>query len=169
MGNVHPFCKGKSAMTSYHILVPLDLGEYADHILNYVLTFIGALTTRTGTFQIHVTLLHVIERPTLPGISESAISDLIRQPEAWARRTLEETYAARVREVGVECGTIVLSGVPSQVIVETASSHKVNMIMMGTHGHSGIPHMMLGSVADKMLRLAPCPVMVIRPPGQQEA
>ena len=155
-------------MTSYHILVPLDLGEYADHVLNDVLTFVGALNTRTEPLQTHVTLLHVIEMPNLPGIPEHIVLDLIRQPEAWARRTLEETYAARVRESGVACNTIVISGVPSQVIVETARSRKVNMIMMGTHGHSGIPHMMLGSVADKVLRLAPCPVMVVRPPGQEE-
>lgn len=156
-------------MSSYHILVPLDLSEYADLVLNYALSFIDSLTTRTDAFQTHVTLLHVIERPKLPGVSESAVSDLLRQPEVWARRALEEQYAVKVRDVGVACATIVLSGDPSRVITEIARDKQVNMIMMGTHGHAGIPHMMLGSVADKVLRLAPCPVLVVRPPGQAQA
>lgn len=155
-------------MTSHQILVPLDLSEYTDHVFNYLLTFLNALTTHTGTFQTHVILLHVIERPNLPGVVENVVADLLRQPEAWAHRTLEEAYAVRVREAGVECRTVIESGKPSQVIVEIARANQVNMIIMGTHGHSGIPHMMLGSVADKVLRLAPCPVLVVRPPARDQ-
>jgi nucleotide-binding universal stress UspA family protein len=155
-------------MASYHILVPLDLSAYADHVLDYLLTFINMLTTRSGTFQTQVTLLHVIATPNLPGIVEHAVLDL-RQPEAWARRKLEQDYAPRLRDTGVLCNTSLVHGVPAQVITELARNSQVNMIMMGTHGHSGIPHMMLGSVADKVLRLAPCPVMVVRPPGQEPA
>jgi nucleotide-binding universal stress UspA family protein len=156
-------------MTSYHILVPLDLSAYAEHVINYALTFVNALTSRSGTFQTHVTLLHVIETPRLPGVAESVVVDLLRQPEAWAQRTLEETYAVRVREAGVECNSVIVSGVPAQEIIELARASQVNMIMMGTHGHSGIPHMMLGSVADKVLRLAPCPVLVVRPLGREQS
>ena len=155
-------------MTSHHILAPLDLSEYTEHVFNYLMTFINSLTTRIGTFETHVTLLYVIEKPDLPGVAESVVADLLHQPQTWAHRTLEEKYAVQVREAGVECNTVIESGKPSQVIVEVARANQVDMIIMGTHGHSGIPHMMLGSVADKVLRLAPCPVLVVRPPRREQ-
>ena len=55
-------------------------------------------------------------------------------------------------------------GVPFHEILETAKSQKVDLIVMGTHGRTGLQHILLGSVAEKVVRLAPCPVLIARQP-----
>jgi nucleotide-binding universal stress UspA family protein len=55
-------------------------------------------------------------------------------------------------------------GVPFHEILETAKSQNVDLIVMGTHGRTGLEHIFLGSVAEKVVRLAPCPVLIARQP-----
>lgn len=57
---------------------------------------------------------------------------------------------------------LVESGHPTDVIVRMAQEHDVDLIVMGTHGRSGLPHLLMGSVAEKVVRLAPCSVLVVR-------
>jgi universal stress protein A len=154
-------------LTSQHILVPIDLSVYAERVLDYALTFTSAIRTPTEGFTPRLTLLHVVETPLLPEGLRDSVALALPQLEASRRRTLEDDYASRVRAAGLECFTAVMIGVPFQAIVDAAQARQVDLIIMGTHGHSGIPHMLLGSVADRVLRLAPCPVLVVRSmPGQ---
>ena len=53
---------------------------------------------------------------------------------------------------------------PFQEILETAKTQQVDLIVMGTHGRTGLHHLLLGSVVEKVVRLAPCPVLVVRQP-----
>ncbi len=55
-----------------------------------------------------------------------------------------------------------MQGVPFQTILDTARDKGVDLIVMGTHGRTGLPHVLMGSVAEKVVRLAPCPVLVTR-------
>jgi nucleotide-binding universal stress UspA family protein len=72
-----------------------------------------------------------------------------------------DVHARRVRETGLDCTATIVHGAPYQQIVDMASANQVDMIVMGTHGHTGLPRLLLGSVAEKVVRLAPCPVLVI--------
>jgi nucleotide-binding universal stress UspA family protein len=67
----------------------------------------------------------------------------------------------------VEVTRSVNMGVPSQRIVETATAEQVDPIVMATHGRTGLSHLVLGSVAERVVRMAPCPVLTIRPPGER--
>jgi nucleotide-binding universal stress UspA family protein len=71
-----------------------------------------------------------------------------------------------VRPVGDSSGiavtTEVLSGHPASAIVDTAREKKYDLIVMGTHGRTGLAHLFMGSVAEKVTRLAPCPVLTVR-------
>jgi nucleotide-binding universal stress UspA family protein len=58
----------------------------------------------------------------------------------------------------------VIHGVPFHEIIETAKMQQVDLIVMGTHGRAGLQYMLLGSVAEKVVHLAPCPVLVVRQP-----
>ena len=151
-------------MTIQHLLVPLDLSEYGGHAFEYALTFAQSHQAVSGAVQYRLTLLHVIEPPPLPEMQQSQVGAIVQQLEVARGHILEADYAARVRAAGLECDTAILAGVPTQVIVDAARTRQIDLIIMGTHGHSGVPHMLLGHVAEQVLRLAPCPVLVVRPP-----
>ena len=71
----------------------------------------------------------------------------------------------RVTAAGLEGEIVVVHGVPFHEIIETAKAQQVALIIMGTHGRTGFQHVLLGSVAEKVVRLAPCPVLVARQPS----
>jgi nucleotide-binding universal stress UspA family protein len=86
-----------------------------------------------------------------------------RAIEAEAHQALEERLK-RVRQAGLEGDCAVVHGIPFQEIITTATAHHVDLIIMGTHGRTGLTHVLLGSVAEKVVRLGPCPVLVTRQP-----
>jgi nucleotide-binding universal stress UspA family protein len=75
-----------------------------------------------------------------------------------------EGYLSQVTAAGLAGEIVVVHGTPSQEILDTAKRYQVDLIVMGTHGRTGLPHILLGSVAEKVVRLAPCPVLVARHP-----
>jgi nucleotide-binding universal stress UspA family protein len=78
-----------------------------------------------------------------------------------ARRILREVTDA-AGKVGVPVESKVLPGIPSEDIVRFARQLPADIIIMGTHGRSGMSHLLLGSVAEKVVRRAPCPVLTVR-------
>jgi nucleotide-binding universal stress UspA family protein len=69
---------------------------------------------------------------------------------------------ACVQHTGLSCDSMIAQGVPSHTIVDLAGKRAVDLIIMGTHGRTGLSSVLLGSVAEKVVRLAPCPVLVTR-------
>ena len=66
-------------------------------------------------------------------------------------------YHARVTAAGLACDSSIVHGVPFQVIIETARTAHIDLIIMGTHGRTGLRHVLLGSVAERVVRLLPAP------------
>jgi nucleotide-binding universal stress UspA family protein len=81
--------------------------------------------------------------------------------ESVAQQSLEQAFQ-RVRAAGLDGEVMVLHGSPFEGIVSTARDQGVDLIVMGSHGRTGLPHLLLGSVAERVVRLAPCPVLVTR-------
>jgi nucleotide-binding universal stress UspA family protein len=75
-----------------------------------------------------------------------------------------ERMLGELQDGGVSCEYVPLQGNPEQRIVELAKDRGVTLIVMGTHGRAGLAHVLLGSVAERVLRHAPCPVMTVRVP-----
>jgi nucleotide-binding universal stress UspA family protein len=73
-----------------------------------------------------------------------------------------QAYLERVTAGGLEGEIAVVHGIPFQEILDTAKKQQVDLIIMGTHGRTGLQHVLMGSVAEKVVRLAPCPVLVVR-------
>jgi nucleotide-binding universal stress UspA family protein len=69
---------------------------------------------------------------------------------------------ARVQQAGLQGDSVIVEGVPFQAIIDTARDSGADLIVMGTHGRTGLTHVLMGSVAEKVVRLAPCPVLVTR-------
>ena len=72
------------------------------------------------------------------------------------------TLVAKARRAGVRAGGLIMAGSPYEVIVRAARSKRVDVLVVGTHGRTGLPRFFLGSVAARVLATAPCPVLTVR-------
>lgn len=138
-------------MTFRHILVPLDFSSPAEQALDYAMELVEK-------FQARLTLLHVIH---IPVTSEVNLTAYLAEMDTSAQFGMDE-YLKRIETAGHTVETIIQRGTPWHEIIETAKTQHVDLIVMGTHGRTGFQHFMLGSVAEKVVRLAPCTVMVTR-------
>ena len=91
------------------------------------------------------------------GIEEIAFEDLREELLAELERT-----AAPLRQQGFEVETEVREGDPATVIIELATERDADLIAMGTRGRTGLPHILLGSVAERVVQHAACPVLTVR-------
>jgi nucleotide-binding universal stress UspA family protein len=150
-------------VSTQHFLVPIDFSQYADYALDYAMTL-------AKTLQARLTLLHVIHAMPL-GVTDMGTAlpySYLQELEAEITQNMQ-TYLKRVQDAGLEGDTMVVHGMPFDEIVQTAKTNNVNLIIMGSHGRTGLGRLFLGSVAEKVVRLAPCPVLVTRQATQAPA
>jgi nucleotide-binding universal stress UspA family protein len=138
------------------ILVPID---FSDDSLN-ALAYARDLATH---FVAELLLLHVIE--PIHFITES---DVYTQQRHLSTAQLE-CIGAEVRAQGQRFRTMVRGGIPSKVISDAAKRARASLIVMGTHGRTGLAHAVIGSIAEKVVRTASCPVLTVRRPGRRVA
>jgi nucleotide-binding universal stress UspA family protein len=145
-------------MATQRFLVPIDLSEYANQALDYAVNLAGKLDAR-------LMLLHVIQSIPLVGVDMGVTLPYtyVQDLEAEIMQSMESALT-RVTAAGLEGEIVVVHGVPFHEIIETAKTRQVDLIIMGTHGRTGLQYVLLGSVAEKVVRLAPCPVLVARQP-----
>jgi nucleotide-binding universal stress UspA family protein len=102
-------------------------------------------------------LAHVVPTSPLPIPRESRLAEAARK---WAIDELEDS-ASRARAQGLRTRVALRVGVPYREIVTLARHLEADLIVVGTHGRGGIDRALLGSVADRLVRLAPCPVLTV--------
>jgi len=141
------------------ILVPTDFSDASVAAQQYALGLAEA-------FQSAVHLLHVVQDPYVqPWAAEAFGVSLAGVLERW-----EQDARAQLDQIGgagdprVTCVTRV--GHPFVEILDYAAETGVDLIVMGTHGRGPVAHMLLGSVAERVVRKAPCPVLTVRPKGE---
>lgn len=136
------------------ILIPVDFSKQSKRVVRYAL----ALAAQFGA---EVTLAHVIEYVIYAGdvIAPPFIAqEYATEREGQVRRELAPlaaTYQGKIKQV-------VRTGRVWQEIVKLAEEEKSGLIIIATHGYTGLQHVLLGSVAEKVVRHAPCPVLVVR-------
>ena len=142
------------------ILHPTDFSPSSKHAMSYALSF-----AREFKAKLHV--LHVIEE-----IASAMYFDILQAPplaqlmddiEAQAKGALDELIPPEMRR-GVEVECIIRKGVPFLEIIRCAGEIGADVIVCGTHGRTGLKHALFGSVAEKVVRKAPCPVLSVRHP-----
>ena len=144
-------------MSFTRILFPTDFSETAEHALDYV----RDLAERHGA-RVH--LLHVVRDPKSQAWAGEAAGIVI--PDLLQTWTAEAE--GRMRELslnGIRTDRAVRVGHPFGEIIRYARDNGIDLIVMGTHGRGPVEHMLLGSVAEKVVRKAPCPVLTVRKPG----
>jgi len=87
--------------------------------------------------------------------------EMVASTRAHATKQLD-ALAARASKGGVRAKTLLLEGVPHERIARAAKGQRADVIVMGTHGRTGLAHLFLGSVAERVVASAPCPVMTVR-------
>jgi universal stress protein A len=138
------------------ILVPLDFSAHSRKALNYAVKLAEQFGSEVTIANVVAPVIYA-EGMVLP----AAMENLDRVSEDHARAELDKV-AAEVRSHNVACDTHVLLGHPSDEIVNFAKKHETDLLLITTHGRTGLQHFLLGSTAERILRHAPCPVMVVR-------
>jgi universal stress protein A len=137
------------------ILVPTD---FADPSHDALITAMAFAKEFGGTLDlVHVALATAYVLP--PPIDLAIPFDMTKTLEqATAGLASEE---ARVRAAGLSCESATLFGRPDTEIVDRAVGTRADLIVMGTHGRSGLAHALMGSVAERVIRHAPCPILIV--------
>jgi nucleotide-binding universal stress UspA family protein len=145
------------------ILCPVDFSETSDLASRYAV----ALAEANGA---EVTLLHVVAPviAALPG--EAVLPDVAQANIDELADACRERLAATIgglAQSGVTLQYRVVSGVPFVEIIRVAREMESDLIVMGSHGRTGLGHLLIGSVAERVVRKAPCPVLTVRNPQHQ--
>jgi nucleotide-binding universal stress UspA family protein len=143
-----------------HILAPTDFSEYSKKAVASALEL-------ARKFGAKLSILHVIELPPYPiegyvppSLSATFLDDLERQATQDLAELVPEAEADNV-----EVARMVAVGTPYRKIIEAAEAEDVDLIVMATAGRTGLSHLVMGSIAERVVRTASCPVLTLRPHG----
>jgi nucleotide-binding universal stress UspA family protein len=140
------------------ILVPIDFSSHADAVLEWA----AHLAEEHGS---KLVLLHAYHLP----VDFQQLEGAYLPPDFWAQvkddaaENLDKA-AKPLRDRGLAVETVVREGYPATAIEEEARDRGVDLIVIGTKGHSGLKHLLLGSVAERVVQKAPCPVLAVKTP-----
>jgi nucleotide-binding universal stress UspA family protein len=143
-----------------HILVATDFSEPATTALAY-----GRDLARQYGATLHVLFVEddIVTRYGMD-MTPMFTVDVRRDLERAAQERLDALVTLEDRRQLHATASVTVSLSPSIEIVDFARSHAVDLIIVGTHGRGGVPHLLLGSVAERVVRTAPCPVLTVRHP-----
>jgi nucleotide-binding universal stress UspA family protein len=141
------------------ILVPVDFSTASDSALNYAQAL-------AETFHARLHVLHVLEDWVLYGGLDPAPPEVRVELERSSRENMAKMLSAEaVRALRAEM--VLKVGSPFVEIVRYAKDQSIDLVVLGTHGHGPIAHMLMGSVAERVVRKAPCPVLTVRHPEHE--
>lgn len=141
------------------ILVPIDFSDYSKSALKYAVNF--CKNCKADMF-----LIYVVEPVIYPpdfSMGQIAIPSVNAEWDERARQELDKLAKEEIPS-SVTVKTIIKTGKPFLEIIETAGELDVDLIIIATHGRSGVEHILFGSTAEKVVRKAPCPVLTLREP-----
>jgi universal stress protein A len=149
-------------MTIRKILVPTDFSAHSKHAQAWA----AELARR---YEASLTLAHVYQ-PISYALPEGYVlpsANLLADLEVSLGHSLDDAKEELETRTGLRVDTALMQGVPFAEIIRFAREGSYDLIVLSTHGRTGIRHALLGSVAEKVVRKAPCPVLTVRPPGHE--
>jgi nucleotide-binding universal stress UspA family protein len=141
------------------LLVPIDFSDYSKNALRYATQF-------AKQFNAKMYLIYVVEPIIYPAdfsMGQVAIPSMDVDLHNRAEEELKN-LASNFIDSSLEVVTMIKTGKPFVEINETAKEVDADIIIMATHGHTGMEHLLFGSTAEKVVRKAPCPVLTLREP-----
>lgn len=139
------------------ILVPIDFSEYSKKALQYAIPF-------ARQFKAKIYLLYVVEPTIYPAdfsFGQIGMPNVENELRVKGEQELQELITNEIRGA-VPSEALVKVGLPFVEVVSFAKDEGIELIIVATHGHTGVEHVLFGSTAEKIVRKAPCPVLVVR-------
>jgi nucleotide-binding universal stress UspA family protein len=139
------------------IVCPVDFSEFTDEIIEY-----GVSIAKKFDAELH--LLHIIPNLNYFTPYESFLTpENLVAMERSIEREIEKDFEKAIKKIDMPVKKAIKTGVTFVEILDYIKTEKIDLVVMGTHGRSGFEHILLGSVAEKIIRRAPCPVLTVRP------
>jgi nucleotide-binding universal stress UspA family protein len=141
------------------ILVPIDFSDYSRKALEYSVDF-------AKQFNAKITLIYVIEPIVYPADLSLGQMVLPTPPTDYTEKSKKELKQLAEEIIGEKLNyeIEIRTGKPFIEIIDTAREIDADLIIIATHGHTGVEHLLFGSTAEKVVRKAPCPVLTLREP-----
>ncbi len=143
------------------VLVPIDFSDYSKSSLKYAVNF-------AKNFKASLVLVYVVEPVIYPpdfSMGQIAIPAAGIEMDKRAKEELDKLAEKEIPS-DLSVKKIIKTGKPFVEIIETAADENVDLIIIATHGHTGVEHILFGSTAEKVVRKAPCPVLTLREPAK---
>ncbi|PLX80936.1 MAG: universal stress protein [Desulfuromonas sp.] len=140
-----------------NVLFATDFSECSEAAFSYAISL-------AKTYQAHLVILHVINEPVdlrgfyVPHISFDQLEEEVR---AGAEKMMEKFCSTHLGDFS-DYQTFVEPGIPYDTVIKKAGAINADLIVLGTHGRTGLDHVLFGSTAEKIVRKSPIPVMTIR-------
>jgi len=142
------------------ILYPIDFSEYTEDITSYAVNI-------AKKFNSELHLLHIIPNLNYFTPYESFLTpENLVAIEKNIEKEIEKDFDKVIGKIDIPVIKVIKTGVTFVEIIEYIKELSIDLVVMGTHGRSGIEHILIGSVAEKVVRKSPCPVLTVRPKGK---
>jgi nucleotide-binding universal stress UspA family protein len=148
------------------ILAPTDFSDDSKLALTYTVTLAQKFGSEIIVVHVDQPLAPVMVSELNPGLDVSTMNRIAEEGRLLALKELDSTIAG-LRESGVKARGLMRVGAPFLEIIRAAQSEAADLIVMGTHGRTGLAHVLMGSVAERVVNKAPCPVLTVRHPDRK--
>ncbi len=149
------------------ILVATDFSEDSQRAISYAEELARKFSAEVIVLHVDQPLAPVMVSPELgPALDMGAMSRIAEEQRLLAQRELDKTVT-RFRDDGLKARSQLKVGSPFLEIISAAQAEGADLIVLGTHGRSGLAHVLLGSVAERVVQKSPCPVLTIRHPDRK--
>jgi nucleotide-binding universal stress UspA family protein len=139
------------------IVCPVDFSEFTDDIIKYAVNL-----ARKYDAELH--LFHVIPNLNYFTPYESFLTpENLVLIEKNVEQEVEKDFKKIIKGIDIPVKKIIKTGIVFVEIIDYIKEENIDLVVLGTHGRSGIEHILIGSVAEKVVRKSPCPVLTIRP------
>lgn len=149
------------------ILVPTDFSDDSARALEYAEELARKFTAEIILIHVDQPLAPVMIAPEFgTGFDMEAMGRIAEEQRLSAQRELDKTIN-RLRDAGSKARGMLRVGAPFLEIINAAQAEAADLIVMGTHGRTGLSHVLMGSVAERVVRKAACPVLTVRHPDRK--
>lgn len=148
------------------ILAPTDFSDDSKLALSYAIELAQKFGSELILLHVDQPLAPVMIGDLSPGLDMGTVNRIAEEQRLMALKELDQV-TARLRESAIKSRSLMRVGAPFLEIIHTAQNENVDLIVMATHGRTGLAHVLMGSVAERVVNKASCPVLTVRHPDRK--